>query len=329
MKHFLMLLASLISFTLSAQNQIATLSHDGTITTKYGADAFKTLYKTAVDGDIITLSSGTFNSPSKIEDKYITIRGAGMNVGNPNDTYSEPTIITGETSVLIRKSASNLNLSFEGIIFKDRLNITAQAIQFNKCRLYNVGNSGDMNNSYFLHCYVDKMGVGSGVYAKIINSVIKSFNGGYTDSNSREFFFINSIIETSSEPYYSLGWGARMQNCVIVYTGTDNGYFENSGNTNNLLIGKNDGNPFPNCDEGHPNYVLPQNTNIFEDNSFYKLADDFKGYKGTDGTEVGIYGGPYPFSAAPSNPQIKKFQVAPKTTADGKLSVDIEISMPN
>lgn len=328
MKHFLMLLASLITFTLSAQNQIATLSHEGIITTKYGADAFKTLYKAAVDGDIITLSSGTFNSPSKIENKYITIRGAGMNIGNPN-TYSEPTIITGETSVLIQESSPNFKLSFEGIIFKDRLNIKAQAIQFNKCRFYDVGNSGDMNNSYFLHCYFDKMSIGSGVYATIINSFIKSFNGVYTDGNPREFYFINSIIETSSAPQSELGWGARMQNCVIVHTGTVNAYFENSDNTNNLLIGKNDGNPFPNCDEGHPNYVLPQNTNIFEDNSFYKLADDFKGYKGTDGTEVGIYGGPYPFSAAPSNPQIKKFQVAPKTTADGKLSVDIEISMPN
>lgn len=32
-----------------------------------------------------------------------------------------------------------------------------------------------------------------------------------------------------------------------------------------------------------------------------------------------------PYSAIPTNPQITKFNVASKTTADGKLSVDIEV----
>lgn len=47
--------------------------------------------------------------------------------------------------------------------------------------------------------------------------------------------------------------------------------------------------------------------------------------KGTDGTEVGIYGGSLPYDPTPTNPQITKFNVASKTTADGKLSVDIEV----
>ena len=47
--------------------------------------------------------------------------------------------------------------------------------------------------------------------------------------------------------------------------------------------------------------------------------------KATDGGEIGIYGGSLPYSAVPTNPQITKFNVASKTTADGKLSVDIEV----
>lgn len=48
-------------------------------------------------------------------------------------------------------------------------------------------------------------------------------------------------------------------------------------------------------------------------------------YLGMDGTEVGIYGGSLPFDPVPSNPQITKCNVAAKSTADGKLSVDIEV----
>lgn len=57
-----------------------------------------------------------------------------------------------------------------------------------------------------------------------------------------------------------------------------------------------------------------------------ELTDEAKTkYLGTDGTEVGIYGGSLPFVSRPSNPQITKLNVASKSTADGKLSVDIEV----
>lgn len=67
---------------------------------------------------------------------------------------------------------------------------------------------------------------------------------------------------------------------------------------------------------------------LFEDNTFGKLTTAAKKYLGSDGTEVGIYGGNLPFDATPTNPQITKFNVASKTTADGKLSVDIEVKQP-
>lgn len=61
-------------------------------------------------------------------------------------------------------------------------------------------------------------------------------------------------------------------------------------------------------------------------NERLELTDEAKTkYLGTDGTEVGIYGGSLPFEARISNPQITKLNVASKSTADGKLSVDIEV----
>ena len=63
------------------------------------------------------------------------------------------------------------------------------------------------------------------------------------------------------------------------------------------------------------------------DSENFQLTDAAKTqYLGADGTEVGIYGGNLPFDPTPSNPQITKCNVATKSTADGKLSVDIEVN---
>jgi hypothetical protein len=39
-----------------------------------------------------------------------------------------------------------------------------------------------------------------------------------------------------------------------------------------------------------------------------------------------MHGGVLPYDATPSYPQITRMNVANKTTADGKLSVEIEVS---
>ncbi len=44
-----------------AQNQVAILQHNDTVTAFYGADAFLQANAAAADGDTITLSSGIFN----------------------------------------------------------------------------------------------------------------------------------------------------------------------------------------------------------------------------------------------------------------------------
>jgi len=46
---------------------------------------------------------------------------------------------------------------------------------------------------------------------------------------------------------------------------------------------------------------------------------------GTDGTQIGIYGGAMPFDPHVTSPLIKRINVANRSTADGKLEVDIEV----
>ena len=59
----------------------------------------------------------------------------------------------------------------------------------------------------------------------------------------------------------------------------------------------------------------------------FELTDEAKTkFLGTDKTQVGIYGGNLPYDPITTNPRITKCNVAAKSTADGKLSVDIEVN---
>ena len=72
-----------------AQNQfVATLQHGNQFSHFYGVDALNDAYKSSVEGDIITLSSGSFRFSGDFN-KGITLRGAGID-------REERTIITSE-----------------------------------------------------------------------------------------------------------------------------------------------------------------------------------------------------------------------------------------
>lgn len=72
----------------------ATLSQNGTLSAFYGADAFKEAYNAASDSAVITLSGGSFNSPSSIK-KSITIIGNGAF----NDSSTSPATTIGDLTV--------------------------------------------------------------------------------------------------------------------------------------------------------------------------------------------------------------------------------------
>jgi hypothetical protein len=104
-----------------------------------------------------------------------------------------------------------------------------------------------------------------------------------------------------------------LYNCVGVQNYQDKSMFSQIQNNTNHH--ETYANVFKTCRDGK-----------WSDSETFELTDDcIANYKGTDGTQVGIYGGSMPFSITPSNPQITKCNVASKSTADGKLSVDITV----
>ena len=88
---------------------VATLDHEGTVSVFTGKDAFINAYEAAADGDVITLSSGAFNSKLTIT-KAISLYGAGML------PYESASILSDTLSIDIPVNA-NHDLLIEGMRF--------------------------------------------------------------------------------------------------------------------------------------------------------------------------------------------------------------------
>ena len=332
-KTLFLALMLVIGATAFAQQQMATLNHNDTITVFYGSYALRDAHNAAVAGDIVTLSSGTFNSCNIT--KAITIRGAGFYMDSIAMTY--PTIITGDFNLLSPNDSIH-NLVMEGI------NVN------NQMRYNNVG------NAKFNRCYIDSWrDTYNNGYAKcydteFVNCIIKEFYGNSSVPSS--YSFVNSVLYHShmyyddvtllnsilimQESHYNTvaynsiivnNWAAYLQenaiayNCILIKNAYNSVWLNPNNSTNKTVENLSDV------------FETLRNTNIgsYATNEFsiderYILKEEIAtSFLGNDGTEVGIHGGMFPFDTRPYYMVVKKCNVAKKSTIDGKLSVDIEV----
>ena len=326
----MLFVAAVLTNNVFAQGSLlATLNHEGTISTFYGSQAWKNAHDAAANGDVITLSSGTFVAVNIT--KAITVRGAGM--GIDSTAVSEPTVITGDFTINIAEPGSN-RLTLEGIYSNHTIYYTNVVNPlFLKCRLKKVtyydGGSSVLKDASFIHCRIaEQLYLGTNSSASCVNSVIQA---PYSLSNSTSNFeFINCCLIGDMGRAYS----SSFKNCII--SDNENGHYINSSCTAYNCICLTANNYFRNITNA-TNKSLTEYATLFKtytgaaldnlDSETFELTDAAKAqYLGADGTEVGIYGGNLPFDPTPSNPQITKCNVAAKSTADGKLSVDIEVN---
>lgn len=330
MKKLFSLLALLLAFTFAAvaqSVQVATLTHEGTITSYTGANALRDAYTASVDGDVITLSSGSFTSVDF--EKRITVRGAGMGVKvNDSNPYIEPTILKGSFEIKADADSENF-FKLEGILSEERIYLGGVIdAQFSKCRFadlnYNTGKGGFERTS-FINCVIDNGVICYNANMTFFGCYLKDFT---ILSNGSHHNITNCILEIVSNSTFS------DEACVVknsIYINTHGyEYCKNGGTAFNSIWSGNIhnylNNPFFATLDSHNNTIVLEGIQLFKEGTFYQLTDEAKKYLGDDGTEVGLYGGSLPFDPTPTNPQITKFNVAPKTTADGKLSVDIEVN---
>lgn len=323
-KIFLLLFLLTGIFHIKGQTSIATLCHNETITTYYGSDALIEAHSAAVDGDVITLSSGFFKAVTIT--KYITIKGSGMEVLNLGDRMQEPTVLSGAFSFMLTADSTK-TVTMEGICHEDSY-INMKGIYnttFIKCSIGEFREySGGAENVNFIHCKIYSFTSPEVASISAYNSYFENFicktgygiNAGYN--------FTNCIINTDFSNFYN----SYLVNCILLNLETTSSGLKNSVSAYNCIWqGKayTDTGAFGNAAANQNSYEFPDDQKLFLDNTFYELTDVGKTYQATDGTEIGLYGGNMPYNPIPFNLQITKCNVAAKTTADGKLSIEIEV----
>lgn len=335
-------MVALMIVTISyAQNMlVATLTHGDEITMYYGNGALYQAHNAAQSGDVINLSGGSFASV-KIT-KGITLRGTGI------DDVS-PTYLSGDFSIEVPSTETN-RLTMEGIRCPGKITMSGDCSNpyFVKCRFTNLySDSFSMKNATFVNCIIIKCELkGSGTLqfinsdvtlgqlypygALFKNCLIESSGSGMYNKDISKSQIYNSIIyqtkytsdtdnSGSSNNERNFPSSTSCHNCVIIgYKYAI--YRSDSGSSGNYGVHHDDTNAFTKVFKGYED----GGSTLFYN---YELTDEAKKkYLGDDGTEVGIYGGVLPYSSIPSYPRITKMNVANKTTADGKLSVEIEVS---
>ena len=94
---------------------------------------------------------------------------------------------------------------------------------------------------------------------------------------------------------------------------------------NNLFIGVN-GTGTNNSND--VNWTGINEVGVWADTGYYELKYPKK-YIGTDGTQVGIYGGEYPWNIIPSTLRLLESDIDTKTSAEGILKVSIKVEAQN
>lgn len=318
MKKFFVYLMAVVTMAVCsvsafAQNTlVATLTHGDEIRMFYGTNALQQACSAATHGDVINLSGGNFQS-TKIT-KAVAVRGTGIHDANP-------TYIVNDFDVEIPANVTE-KLSFEGCRITNTMTIkgTLSNAYFLKNSLAGVSvfsSNGKMDNGMFVNCDVYGMSLYGQSTAQIINSYVEHFsNSGKLAS------FVNCVINTNG--YAHLYKCCQFVNCIMY--GMSGGYFPSTCSAMNCVDVSGYKNALNNISlKENCSYAgmdILQESNVWND-----LTDEAKAkYLGIDGTPVGKFGGMIPYNMTPSYPQITKMNVAAKTTADGKLSVEIGVS---
>lgn len=323
-KVLLAVVGIMFAATSFAQNAlVASLSSGEDVTYYYGVSALQQAVAAAQSGDIINLSGGTFNATNIT--KAITIRGAGID-------SSSPTYIAGDFSIEIPSEDTN-RLMMEGIRCVNNVTYsgTFSNPYFIKCQFYSLRNytgSNAVTNIMIANCKVtNDFAVGGTCSAYLVNSFIKQ-----PDTNDSSSITAQNCLITRY-PVRGL-INSNWTNCIF-YGCSYPDQLPNSNTARNCINVKNHYDVFGALSEHtgcsstiyEYNEVFKDFDGTYTDEQTFELTDAFKeAFKGTDGLEIGLYGGLQPYNSTPSYPLITKMNVDKQTATDGKLGVTIEVN---
>ncbi|HPX76618.1 MAG TPA: hypothetical protein PLW77_08550 [Bacteroidales bacterium] len=332
-KKIFTLIIIVTSMTLNAQK--VALHSNGAIQYFNGANAFINAYNASVSGDTIYLPGGSFNTPAEFA-KTLRIIGAGH--------YADSSLVTGKTfisgDIFLREAADNC--LFEGVHIAgtfstanneavDYLTVKSSSIDGN---IYFQGDlSNPSKNASFIRCVVRHCDLENAQNAYFANSIISN-SSIYNSSGN---LFENNIM------MFTMGWDVYLfrnggnniiKNNVIKTGGSEaysigtftngNTYYNNLFTVSNPSLGTNavaSGNYLG----VHSDSIFVNQTGVTFDYSHNYHLKKPQVWIGTDNTQIGIYGGVFPYKegAIPSNPHFQEENIAPTATG-GQLNVKVK-----
>ncbi len=334
MKKTILILAS-VAITLTSSAQKVALHTSSGVQHFNGTGALQSAYTAALAGDTLYLSGHTFTPPANFE-KQLTIYGAGH--------YVDSTLATGKTfingNVNLRENADHFHI--EGVEITGNLvlgnNESINGLVVKYCKINGVLNipgnlSNPSSNLSFYGNVFSTLDIPNAENVLISNNIIYALSNTNGNNISNNIFFWKTYL------YVEYGSGENNNHIII----GDNNQIQNNifiqpnriwgnGNTiqNNIFNNSNQNFGFTPTITG--NYIgipqadifVNQTGTTFDYTHDYHLQDPAT-YLGTDGTQVGIYGGAFPYKegAVPSNPHIQVQNIAP-TATNGQLNVQIK-----
>ena len=339
-KIFLSVILAGCALSAMAQSDVntATLVSGGNVSVFSGADALVQAHAAASEGDVITLSSGSFTSPTIT--KSVSIYGAGfekdaatgadvtqlrsdLNIGLADATirniHVEGLYINGD--VELSKSNSKVDglliakcFLLEGMTFTN--GATAKNMLVQNCILkkgITAANNTPVESASFVNSYVggDLDDFPSGSSVLVDHCIVTGYAGAYTWKNSiLTYYYYNYSADQWGA--FERTTGANVYNCVLRLVFSINTESKNSFNNCYYTRGSRNDNIFSDVAGTEYGYT-PART-------FQLVSDE---WIGDDGTEVGIRGGDG-WSKAPGIPVVKSLSLGVEGNSL-KVTYDAEV----
>ena len=302
-----MLMTGISAFSQTEDTKVILQS--GAATTIYDGTNISTAIGAAKKGDILYLSEGTYDSFTI--DKEILVRGVGGN-----------TWIEGDVTIAIPNNATLTQAVLEGVNVSGTINITQPATNLiiRNTKVMNVKVNGALSNGLIDRCWI------TGTFTMnnntddttVKNSKVFMISAGSLTYNKCTFMNCN-IARRANETT-----AAVFTNCII--GGSDYWYglgtMESSVFTNTLFKTARGG---IGTSSTQNNCYLVEDYDGVCDDSTLESRKDLSEYRGTDGTEVGVYGGTTPFNLAPQVAKVTESTFTVDTDAK-KLTVKLKVA---
>jgi hypothetical protein len=331
-----LLLATLILFITinSIAQQKVALHHNGITTIFSGSNPFNDAYVAAQSGDTIYLPGGNIPFPTVL-DKGLVIFGAGHFPDSTLATYK--TVLNG--SFTIQENADNLHI--EGLDITGAItfgtNHQVDNVIIKRCRVGSIVYNGTGATPCINNEIIENVIIGSNNFQNLRSSIVANCIFQERISNGVEIGVSNNIFlynpNSVAYPINNLD-NSYISNNIFLRSGPYSDYIHSGCDLSTFSYNIFANNPGSGNNILENNFLTVDVTTLFvnQTGNSFNYAHDYhlinpSVYLGTDGFQVGIYGGLFPFKAGsvPVNPHFQTKIIAPQTDSNGDLQIQIQV----